>query len=157
MKQGKLIWLCYEITIKFFIHFFIQNLRKFFRRKENVAHIFAMKQNYIRSCSWNQEVKQCTITISCRYRNSSISKMELFVIKVNDWKLLTIVRRCPFLNVGGFLELSLGHTNFANFVYFVKCKVWLYICCTFITHTLMNIFYINIWFFELNIFQKHNH
>ena len=151
------MWLCYEITTKFFIHFFIQNLRKFFSRKEKVAHFFAMRKNYIRTCFGNQEIKQCIITISCAYRNSSISKTELFVRKVNDWKPLTIVRGFPFLNVGGFLELSLGHTNFANFVYFIKCKVWLYICCTFITHTRMNIFYINIWFFEFNVFQKHNH
>ena len=44
MKQGNVIWLCYETTTKFFVHFFIQNLRKFFRRKEEVAHFFAMKQ-----------------------------------------------------------------------------------------------------------------
>ena len=44
MKQGNLMWLCYEATTKFFVHFFIQNLRKFFRRKEEVAHFFAMKQ-----------------------------------------------------------------------------------------------------------------
>ena len=110
-KQGNVMWLCYEITTKFFIHFFIQNLRKFFSRKEKVAHFFAMRKNYIRTCFGNQEIKQCIITISCAYRNSSISKTELFVRKVNDWKPLTIVRNCPFLNVGGFLELSLGHTN----------------------------------------------
>ena len=118
---------------------------------------FSMKQNYIRTCSGNQEIKQCIITISCGYSNSSISKRELFAITVNYWKRLTVVRSCPFINVGGFLELSLGHTNFADFVYFFICKVWLYICYIFITHTLMNIFYINIWFFELTIFQKHNY
>ena len=34
-----------SITTKFFIHFFIQNLRKYFRPKEEeVAHFLAMKQ-----------------------------------------------------------------------------------------------------------------
>ena len=36
---------------------------------------------------------------------------------VNDWEWLTIVRSSSFLNVGGFLELSLGLTNFADFAY----------------------------------------
>ena len=122
------------------------------------SHTFLLwNKNYIRTCSGNQEIKQFIITISCRYRNSSISKTELFAITVNYWKRLTVVRSCPFINVGGFPELSLGHTNFADFVYFFICKVWLYICYIFITHTLMNIFYINIWFFELTIFQKHNY
>ena len=122
------------------------------------SHTFLLwNKDYIETCSGNQEIKQCIITISCGYRNSSISKTELFVITVNDWKWLTIFRSCPSLNVGGFLELSLGHANFADFVQFFICKVSLYICYMFITYTLMNIFYINIRFFELTIFQKHNY
>ena len=141
-----------------FSYIFSYKIYESFSVVRKKSHTFLLRnKNYIRTCSGNQEIKQCIITVSCGYRNSSISKAEVFVITVNDWKGLTIVRSCPFLNVGGFLELSVGHTNIADFVYFFICKVWLYICYIFITHTLMNIFYINIWLFELTIFQKHNY
>ena len=46
---------------------------------------------------------------------------------VNGWKPLTIFSKSPLLNVGGFLDLPVELTNFANFVYFfVIYKVGLY-------------------------------
>ena len=38
---------------------------------------------------------------------ASISKMEHFVIIVNDWKSLTIITKCSILDVAAELEVSL--------------------------------------------------
>ena len=141
-----------------FSYIFSYKIYESFSVVRKKSHTFLLRnKNYIRTCSGNQEIKQCIIIMSCGYRNSSICKTALFAITVNYWKQLTVVKSCPFINVGGFLEPSLGYYNFADFVHFFICKVWLYICYIFITPTLMNIFYINIWFFEFIIFQKHNY
>ena len=86
-----------------------------------------------------------------------MSQTNLFVATVNDWNPLTIVRKSTLSNVGRFLDSSVELTNFANFLYFLQYVQYDYIYYLFITNTLLNIFYINIWLAELTIFQKHNY
>ena len=104
MKQENLVWLCYEITTYLSSQDFSYNFsskidENFSVVRKKKSHTFLLwNKNYIRTFSGNQEIKQCIITISYGYRNSSISKTELFVTTENNWNQLTIVTSSPFWN-----------------------------------------------------------
>ena len=102
-------------------------------RTKKLETFLLWNKNYIRVCSGSEEIKQCkrkklkVITIRFGYKNSSMPKTEVFVTTVNDWKPLTNDRKMPFLNVGGFLNLSVALPNFADLVFFIICKISSYI------------------------------
>ena len=49
-------------------------------------------------------------------RATATSKMEWFVILVNDWKPLTIITKCSILDVAAALDPPLGRENLQQLI-----------------------------------------
>ena len=55
-------------------------------------------------------------------RATATSKMEWFVILVNDWKPLTIITKCSILDVAAALDPPLGTKNLQQLIKLIEQK-----------------------------------
>ena len=89
---------CTRVRLKIFYHITTIKEKTFLRYLKNFHKDCAERIKYF------QPEKCATICSRGGSRAAATSKMEHFVIIVNDWKPLTIITKCPILDVAAALD-----------------------------------------------------